>query len=150
MTTPWRACFCACLLGACFSVACDGANSDKKPLIEISNLKPSYCTGDHLQVTVRNLGQHAISLTVAIESYQGGRWVETWASLETPAQEIPTKIPKADLVQAGKSKTYSFDILGLPIRADLAGSRHRLRASSLLNSRRSSVTSSEFAVCSRK
>jgi hypothetical protein len=150
MTTAWRARLCTCFLGASFAAACGGANSSEEPRIEIGSLKSSYCTGDSLQVTVRNLGQHAISINVAIQTYQGGKWVETWASLGTPSHEMPTKIAKTDLVQAGKSKTYSFDILGLPIRADLAGSRHRLRADGILDSRRSSVTSSEFAVCSQK
>ena len=51
-------------------------------------------------------------------------WIETWASLGTPPQAIPTKIPNSDLVQAHSSITYSFDILALAVRSDLASARH--------------------------
>ena len=138
-----------CLLATGFSAAC-GSVEAEKPTIEISGLKPLYCKGDLLQVAVQNEGDRAISVNVAIESLQNGKWTETWASLRTPAQEIPTKISSTDLVQPHTSITYSFDILELPVRPDLANARHRLRVDSISNMTRKSVTTSEFALCSVK
>lgn len=138
-----------CLLATGFSAGC-GPVEAEKPTIEISGLKPVYCKGDLLKIAVQNEGDRAISVNVAIESIKNGKWTETWASLRTPAQEIPTRIPSTDLVQPHTSITYSFDILALPVRPDLASARHRLRVDSVMNMTRKSVTTSEFAVCSIK
>jgi len=136
------------LLATGFLVACSPIEAAEPP-IEISGLKP--CTArDMLKAAVQNHGDQALSVHVAIESYQNGKWIETWASLDTPPQEIPTKIPKTDVVQAHKSITYSVDIFALPIRTGLAGTRHRLRADGTANMKQGFVTSSEFAVCSTK
>lgn len=139
----------SCLLTAGLSAACGPVEADK-PTIEISGLKSVYCKGDFLKIVVQNDGDQATSVNVAIESRKNGKWTETWASLGTPAQKIPTRIPSTDLLQAHASITYSFDILALPIRPDLASARHRLRVDSVTNMKRNSITSSEFAVRSIK
>jgi hypothetical protein len=149
MKSTWRASLSACLLTMTFSAACGGTNGNEASL-EISGLKSSYCKGDSLNVTVRNLGHQAISINVALETFEGGKWVESWASLGTSPPAIPTKIAKTDRVQAGQSRAYSFDLFALPPRAELVGARHRLRADSIIDSKRRSVTSPEFTLCSRK
>lgn len=133
---------CCCFLAACFSVAFAGPAQ-----IAISHLKPFYCKGERLEVTIWNRGERAISINVAIETLVDGRWVETWASLKTPPEQTLTKIAQPDLVEAGKSVAYSFDIFRFPIRADLAKARWRLRADAIVESKRTSVASAEFAIC---
>ena len=133
----------ACVLAVCCSVAFAAAS--ERAQIAISDLKPLYCKGDLLEVTIWNRGAQAISINVAIETRVDDKWVEAWASLKTPADEIRTKSAEPDLVKPGHSAAYSFDLFRFPIRADLASAKWRLRVDTNLQK---PFASSEFALCS--
>jgi hypothetical protein len=135
-----------CFLAA-FLAAFAGSSYGQQARIAISDLKPFYCKGESLEVTIWNRGEQAISINVAIETLVDGRWVETWASLRTPPDQIPTKIAATDLVEPGKSVAYSFDIFRFPVRADLAKAKWRLRADTIAETQRTSLASAEFAIC---
>ena len=134
------------LFAACFSVAV--AAPSERAQIAISDLKPSYCEGDLLKVTIWNRGDRALSINVAIEAFVDGKWVEAWASLKTPPDQHRTQLAEPDLIKPGKSVAYSFDIFRFPVRADLAKSKWRLRADATVETRQTSFASSEFALCS--
>jgi hypothetical protein len=136
---------CSCFLAACFSVAF--AATSERAHIAISDLKPLYCKGELLEVTIWNRGDREISINVAIETLLDGRWVETWASLKTPPDQNRTQVADPDLVEPGKSVAYAFDIFRFPVRADLAQARWRLRADALVETGQTSFASSEFAIC---
>jgi hypothetical protein len=135
---------CFCFLAAFVSVAV----AAERAHIAISDLKPLYCKGELLEVTIWNRGDREISINVAIETLVDDRWVETWASLKTPPDEIRTKIAETDLVKPGQSVAYSFDLFRFPVRADLAQAKWRLRADATVETRQTSFASSEFALCS--
>ena len=140
----WACCW---FIAACFSVAFAGTTGGQQARIAISDLKPLYCNGDSLEVTIWNRGDQAISLNVGIEAFVDGKWIEVWSSLKTPPEETPTKIAATDLVEPGKSVAYSFDIFKFPIRADLVQARLRLRADAIVAAGQASFASSEFAIC---
>jgi len=134
------------LFAVCFSVAF--AATSKNAQIAISALKPSYCAGELLKVTIWNRGDRPLSINVAIETLVEGKWVEAWASLKTPPEQNRTQIAEPDRVEPGQSVAYSFDIFRFPVRADLAKSKWRLRADATVATRQTSFASSEFALCS--
>jgi hypothetical protein len=138
---------CACFVAACFSVTSTATAAGEQARISISDLKPLYCNDEQLSVTIWNRGERAIAINVAIETFVDGKWLETWASLKTPPDEIHSKSAATDLVEPGKSVAYSFDIFKFPIRADLAQARWRLRADAILPTGQASFASSEFAIC---
>jgi hypothetical protein len=134
------------LFTVCFSVAF--AATSERAQIAISDLKPSYCAGELLKVTIWNRGDRPLSINVAIEALVDGRWSEVWSSLKTPPDQTPTKIAEVDLVEPGQSIAYSWDIFRFPVRADLARARFRLRTDATVATRQTSFASSEFALCS--
>jgi len=134
------------LFAVCFSVAF--AATSERAQIAISDLKPSYCAGELLKVTIWNRGDRPLSINVAIETLVEGKWVEAWASLKTPPEQNRTQIAEPDRVEPGQSVAYSFDIFRFPVRADLAKSKWRLRADATVATRQTSFASSEFALCS--
>ena len=137
----------ACFLAACLSVAIAGTTGGQQVRVAFNDLKPLYCNGDSLEVTIWNRGDQAISINVAIETFVDGKWVETWASLKTSPDEIHSKSAEKDLVEPGKSVLYKFDIFKFPIRADLAQARWRLRADAVVATGQASFASQEFAIC---